>query len=317
MKRIGKRRGAVVLTFFLSAACLGCSNTAGITGEKAEKEIVHKAGRMMAEAVKRTGALQEENISSTAEEMRAEKEQQDARRAEEEARKAEEEARRAEEEARKQQASARLVVIDAGHQQIGNSDQEPVGPGAQETKAKVASGTTGRYTGVPEYVVTLQVSQKLETELRSRGYQVLMVRNENHVNISNAERAQIANENNAAAFLRIHCNGAENSSANGAMTICMTPENPYCANLYPQSRRLSDAVLNALCRKTQAKAERVWETDTMSGINWCQVPVTIVEMGYMSNPEEDQKLVSDDYQNLLAQGIADGVDAYFASEAEE
>ena len=204
-----------------------------------------------------------------------------------------------------------LVVIDAGHQARANYDQEPVGPGAAEMKTKVSSGTQGKFTGLEEYKLNLAVSLLLRDILEGRGYEVVMIRTTHDVDISNAQRAEIANELQADAFIRVHANGSDDPSVSGIMTLCQTPENPYNGDIYDACKLLSTFVLDETVAATGANRQFVWETDTMSGINWCTVPVTIVEMGYMSNETEDRAMATEEYQRKLAEGIANGIDRYF------
>lgn len=207
----------------------------------------------------------------------------------------------------------RIIVVDPGHQLHANPDREQLGPGSSETKAKVSGGTYGKWSGLKEFQLNLTVSLQLRDELERRGYRVVMTRVTNDVDISNIERTMIANKLHAAALLHIHANGSTDESKHGAMTLCMTENSPFNPQLYPQSRALAASVLDHLCAETGAKQNEIWETNTMVGINWSEVPVTLVEMGYMTNRQEDLNMASAAYQAKIVKGIADGVDEFLGN----
>lgn len=198
------------------------------------------------------------------------------------------------------------IGIDPGHQEHANSEKEPVAPGSSEKKAKVASGTSGVSTGVPEYVTNLEISLKLREALEAQGCTVYMTRETNDVNISNLERAEMMNELGVDLVLRLHCDGATDRSANGiGMFVRATGEKQE------ESEAAAKVLLEAMSEATGAKARGVFLRDTYTMNNWSIVPCILVEMGFMSNPGEDEKLNDPAYQDLLVEGMVEGVASYF------
>ena len=203
------------------------------------------------------------------------------------------------------------IAIDAGHQARGNSATEPIGPGSSTRKAKVAGGATGVATHVPEYKLTLAVAKKLQKELKNRGYQVYMIRTKNNVNISNKKRAQLANKSGSDIYIRLHGDSSASSAVTGASGLYPSKANKYVSKLSSKSKKLSECLLKAYCKGTKIRNRGLVTRDDLTGTNWSKIPVSLIEMGFMSNPAEDRKMQKSKFQTKMAKGIADGIDAYF------
>lgn len=296
----------------ISLAFVACAKGTEQTGKVAQNEVTSQAGKTAGEEIEKTV----EKIEAEAAAKKAQEEAEAAQKAKEEA---EAQAKKEATQASKVEAipgqhrdpNSAVVVIDPGHQLKGDSAKEPNGPGSSTMKARVTSGTTGVATGVCEYIMNLEVSLKLKTELENRGYTVYMTRSTHNVNISNKERAEYATSVGADIAVRIHGNGSTNASICGAEAYAPSASNPYVSHLSNASISLSKKILDAYCQATGFKNRGVFTSDTMTGINWSTVPVTIIELGYMSNAEEDRKMQDETMQNNMVQGIANGIDAYF------
>ena len=207
-----------------------------------------------------------------------------------------------------------VIVLDPGHSGRVARGTEPMGPGSGERKAKDVSGTSGCVTGVNEYQLTLQVAKKLQTELKKQGCKVILTRKDNKTAISCAQRAKKANKAKADAYLRIHANAVDFSSANGALTISVSRRNRFVGSkMAKKCYALSEVVLDSYVKATGCRREYIWENDTMSGNNWSKVPTTLIELGYMSNPTEDRKMQSASYQKKMVKGLSDGIRRFLIS----
>jgi len=209
--------------------------------------------------------------------------------------------------------SGRVIGIDPGHQAHANRDQEPIRPGGAETKNKVSSGTYGRFTGIREYVLNLEVALILKGKLEALGATVIMTRTTHEVDISNAERATMMNNAPVDCWVRIHADGSDDASKYGMSYLapaegCVNSSDPA---VQQNSVRLAETMIAASIAATGAKNNGVKLRDDQTGFCWSSVPVCTIEMGYMTNETEDLLLATAAYKESQAQGMADGFVDYF------
>ena len=203
-----------------------------------------------------------------------------------------------------------IVCLDPGHQTKGNPALEEIAPNSDKKKAKVTTGTRGVVTKKYESELMLEIALKLKTSLESKGYKVIMTRTKNDVDISNKERAIFANDNKADVYIRLHADGSENKNAAGASVLTSSPKNKYTTKVQKESEKFSKILLEEYVKSTGAKNRGVIYRDDLTGTNWAEVTNTLIELGFMSNEEEDKKLSDEKYQEKIIDGLVNGIEKY-------
>lgn len=193
--------------------------------------------------------------------------------------------------------SGKTIVIDAGH---GKPDE-----GAQSS-----SGTT-------EAETNLKIALKLQNLLEQSGSSVILTRSDENAiydldtktlkqkKISDIHnRVKIGNESSADIFVSIHLNKIPQQQYDGWQTF-------YNANS-SEGQKLATLIQNNLNDAIQKENNRVAKSiDNIYIVKHVEIPTTIVECGFLSNPEEEKLLLDDEYQNKLAWGIYNGIIDYF------
>ncbi len=200
-----------------------------------------------------------------------------------------------------------IVCIDPGHGQRPARGTEPIGPGSPIRKAKDGGGTAG------EAAVVLQISRKVRAVLLGRGLRVALTRtaaNFTYGEGGNADRARFCNRRRAALMVRVHADGSTDSGRHGISTIYPAWHRDWTDDVYRPSLNAARRIRRAVVAATGAADRGLVRRSDLTGFNWANVPVVLVENGFMTNPAERRRLTSSAYQWRLARGLADGAEAF-------
>lgn len=171
-------------------------------------------------------------------------------------------------------------------------------------KVKDSGGAAG------EAETALAIARRTRTLLLRRGYRVAMTRTGSTFRGGNVERARFCNRRGAALMLRIHADGSADPSRRGASTLFPALHRGWTDDVYGPSRRAARAVQRSLVGATGARDLGLVERSDLTGFNWADVPVVLVETGFMTSPTEGLLLRTSAYQWRVARGLAAGVAAF-------
>lgn len=208
--------------------------------------------------------------------------------------------------------SGKTICIDAGHGKTDKTGQEKIAPNSEQTKPKHVSGADGSIYSEEE--INLSVAKKLKSRLEELGAEVVMTRESHNCDLSNVDRAELANDAGADLMIRIHADSSESASAHGMSMLIPSDEYISDTAMVRTSRQIGECVLSAAAETTGAKNRGCVERPDMTGFNWSKVPVILIEMGFLSNEEDDRKLSDEDYQDKIVSGMVKGLQEYYSEE---
>jgi N-acetylmuramoyl-L-alanine amidase len=202
--------------------------------------------------------------------------------------------------------TAALICLDPGHGTAPGVARgtEPIGPGAAARKIVDGGGTPG------EAEVVLAISRRARGLLAAAGYRVAMTRTAPGYRGTNADRARFCNRRGAALMVRVHADGSTDPGTRGAATLYPAARRGWTDDVAAESRRAARLLQGAVVVATGARDLGIRPRSDLVGFNFADVPVVLVEAGFMTNRLEGARLTTPAYQQRVARGIAAGVAAF-------
>ena len=200
------------------------------------------------------------------------------------------------------------IVLDPGHSKNPGTEKEKISPDSNEMKLKDTSGSVGLISKKDEYEIAMDVTLKLKELLEKDGYTVVLTKDNVETPLSSIERAEVGNRENANLMIRIHCDSFSNSNAKGASMLVPKQRGYITKEISEKSIEYGKNIIEEYTKKTGLNNRGLQYRSDLTGFNWSKIPVVLLELGFISNPEEDKFLSSEENINTIAEGIKNGIE---------
>lgn len=208
-----------------------------------------------------------------------------------------------------------VICVDPGHcvtPETGKGHRELMSPLSDETKPLYTTGTRG--ANMTEEQLNLTVGLQFRDALEELGAEVVMTREVSEITISGIERCEIAHEAGADIAVHIHADGNNDPSVHGVSVLVPDGDLLGTPSIVEESVRLGELMVNAVAAETGAKNRGTVPRSDMTAFNFSEIPSVLIEMGFMTNPEEDALLETAEYQAKIVDGMVAAILDWYGGE---